>query len=102
MPNNDGPISFDVGTMAVEIASMRQLLNTSACKAFFKVRFKTGAGSISIDNFRLVENKKGDLFVASPSHKKDEKYFDDVEVTEDLATYMRGAAVKHYQEHFAK
>lgn len=98
MESNDGQVTFDPGQMAVEIESMRQLLNTTACKAFFKVRFKTAVGSICIDNFRLVENKKGDMFVASPSHKKGDKYFDDIQVTEDLAKYLRGAAVMHYNK----
>lgn len=102
MPVSDDIVNFECGTMAVEITSMRQLLNTSACKAFFKVKFKTMAGSIAIDNMRLVENRHGELFVAVPSHKKGEKYFNDVEVTEDLAKYMRGAAVKEYQEKFEK
>ena len=102
MANDDGVMSFEVGAMTVEVERMQVMLDTGSCKAFVKIRFKTAVGSIAVDNFRLIESKKGEMFVAPPSHKKGEKYYDDVEVTGDLAKYLRAAVLRKYQEEAPK
>lgn len=101
MESNNGLCTFEVGTMTIEVESIRPMLDVGACKAFAKVKFKTPVGSISIDNFRLIENKSGKLFVSPPSHKKGEKFYDDVRVTEDLEKYLRGEMVRRYKEETA-
>jgi DNA-binding cell septation regulator SpoVG len=84
-------------SITVSVETLRKTLGATACKAFAKIRFRTEVGSITIDNFRLIVSKKGDLFVVPPSHKKDDKFYDDVEVTEDLKVLVQGAVVREYQ-----
>lgn len=98
MATDNGEATLTVSSITVEVERMQRLLDTGSCKAFCKVRFKTSAGSITIDNFRIVSNKDGELFVAPPSHKKGERFYDDVEVTEDLKKYLNGAVLKRYQQ----
>ena len=97
MATDDFQPTLTCGSIEVAVESIRRILEVGACKAFVKVTFKTPVGSISIDNFRLIENKKGDLFVAPPSHKKGEKYYDDVEVTDDLKKLMDAVVINAYQ-----
>jgi DNA-binding cell septation regulator SpoVG len=95
---SDDALTLECRTIAVEVERFQPLLNgTGSCVGFAKVKFKTPVGSISIDNFRLIDGNKG-LFVVPPSHKKGEKYYDDVEITEDLHKLMSGAIKKAYQE----
>ena len=98
MATDNGEATLTVGSMTVEIERIQRLLDTGSCKAFCKVRFKTPAGSIIIDNFRVVENKDGALFVAPPSHKKGERFYDDVEVTEDIGKYLKGEVLRRYKQ----
>jgi DNA-binding cell septation regulator SpoVG len=84
-------------SITVSVESMRKTLGESACKAFAKVKFKTEVGSIIIDNFRLLKSKTDQWFVVPPSHKKDDKFFDDVEVTEDLKKMVAGAVVREFE-----
>lgn len=98
MDSDNELCTFAVGEMTIEVDSIRRQLDVGACKAFARVRFKTPVGSITIDNFRLIENKKGTLFIAPPSHKKGEKYYDDVTVTEDLEKYLRAEMVRRYKQ----
>jgi DNA-binding cell septation regulator SpoVG len=89
--------SLKCQSITVSVEALRKTLGDSACKAFAKVRFKTEAGSIIIDNFRVIELKAGGFYVVPPSHKKGEKFFDDVEVTEDLKKMLQGAVMREYQ-----
>lgn len=103
MASDNANGEFNPGMMKVEIVRMQRLLYTSAgptpaCKAFCKVRFKTQVGSVSVDNFRVIESSKKELFVAPPSHQKGKKWYDDVEVTEDLRKFMEAAILSRYRQ----
>jgi len=91
-------LSVKCGAVTVECESFRGLEADGPCKGFAKVRFITPEGSIAVDNFRLIESKKGELFVASPSHKKGEKYFDDVEITGRLKDALNAAVKEAYEK----
>lgn len=86
----------------VEVERIQPLLDMGNLAAFARVRFKTDAGSIVVDGFRLVRGGKGGMFVAPPSHKKGDRWYDDVEVTEDLGKYLEGAVKKAYKDATAK
>jgi len=94
MATDDFQPTLTCGSITVEVESFRPQILMGSCRGFAKVKFSTPVGSISIDNFRLIENAKGDYFVSPPSHKKGEKYYDDIEVTGDLKKLLN-SAVKH-------
>lgn len=98
MANNDLEFTLQCGSITVEVERLQPMLDTGACVAFAKVRFKTPVGSISIDNFRLLKGKNGGYFVVPPAHKKEDRWYDDVKVTEDLEKYLSAAVKKAYQE----
>jgi DNA-binding cell septation regulator SpoVG len=98
MPIAKQDLTFQVSTMSVEVERFQKLTGESSCVGFAKVKFKTDAGSISIDNFRLVKGGKDGLFVAPPAHKRGEKWYDDVTVTDDLQKYMNAAIKMAYKE----
>ena len=97
MASEEFEATVEAGTMTITCESFRPLLEMGTCVGFAKVRFKTAAGSIVIDNFRLLKSARGELFVGLPSHKKGEKFYDDVEVTEDLKKLLAGVVKRGYQ-----
>ena len=98
MATENGELSLECGTISVVVERLQKMLEAGSCVAFAKGKFRTPVGSIAIDNFRLVKTSKGGLFVASPSHKKGEKFYDDVVVTEDLHKLLTAAVKKAYQD----
>ena len=94
----DGDATIQCGTITVEVERFQPMLETGNCLGFARVCFRTPVGSVSVDNFRLLKGNKGDLWVAPPSHKKGEKFYDDVKVDGDLAKLMTGVVKKAYQD----
>lgn len=94
----DGDATIQCGQMTVTVDRFQPMLETGSCVGFAKVAFRTAVGSISIDNFRLIKGKKGSMFVAAPSHKKGEKFYDDVVVDGDLRKMLNGLVKKAYQD----
>ena len=94
----DGDATISCGTVTVTVDRFQPMLDTGSCVGFAKVSFRTPVGSVSIDNFRLLKGKNGSLWVAPPSHKKGEKFYDDVAVDGDLKKLLDGVVKKAYKE----
>lgn len=99
MAGKDGVAKIACESVSISVDRFQPWLNTGKLKGFARVTFKTEVGSISIDNFRLLESKDGKLFVVPPSHKKGEKFYDDVEVNGDLAKLMQAVVMAAYKDH---
>jgi DNA-binding cell septation regulator SpoVG len=93
----DEALTLDCDSIAVTVDSLRRVDGDGSCKAFLKVAFSTRVGEIIIDNFRLVESKRGALFVSPPAHQKDGKWYDDVKVTGKLGSLLNDAAIAAYE-----
>lgn len=98
MAGKDGVAKIACESISIKVDRFQPLLATGCLKGFARLVFTTEVGSISIDNFRLLETKDGRLFVAPPSHKKGEKFYDDVVLDGDLAKLVH-AVVKQAYEH---
>jgi DNA-binding cell septation regulator SpoVG len=98
--NSEAKITCE--SVTVQVDRFQPMLAGGTCKGFARVTFRTDVGSVSIDNFRLLESKKGGYFVAPPSHKKGEKFYDDVSVDGDLGKILRAVITQAYEESQAK